>query len=208
MQAMAEHQRWACIVLYQEFGGHIARTVTEELRRLHIHSAEPDDRDGLVLDVCFALADCAGGWQPDGALPWNWARARVRAVVGRWVGQFADSYDADVHGIHVPPPVQPYSGDEPSMLDVLEATASHHPVAALLRDALAQAGSPRDQELLLAYEAQKQAGDHSPAITLGVSFGLSPDAVRQAVSRIRRGLRRLVATDQRYAMLEGLSLLQ
>lgn len=206
MEAMADRHRWACIALYQEFGGPIAATVTVELRRHHIHYVDPDELDGLVLDVCFALADCAAGWQRDGALPWHWARARVTNVVSGWIGQFADSYNPEVHAIHVPPTVQPYSGDEPSMLDVLDGLARHNPVTALVRQALNEAGSRRDQELLLAYMAQQQAGDLSPAVTLGAMFDLSPDTVRQAVSRLRRRLKQLVLRDPRYAVLEGLSL--
>lgn len=92
------------------------------------------------------------------------------------------------------------------MLAVLEGLADRHPAVALLAEALAVVGSDRDQELLLAYVVQQQAGDPSPAVTLSLLTGRSPDAVRQAVSRVRRSLRQLVADDPRYAVLEGLPL--
>jgi hypothetical protein len=92
------------------------------------------------------------------------------------------------------------------MLEVLASVAGEVPLAALLLEAFGKVGSSRDCELLLAYTAQQQAGDPSPAITLGSMHGRSPEAVRQAVSRTRRGLSCLVANDPRYAPLADILL--
>lgn len=207
MAAMAAGEASATFELAREFSGPLAAVVRVELRRRNIARVDEDELGGLVLDVALALSDVARAWDPDGALPWHWARHRVRAVVDAWVGQFADRWDPDRHA---PPSAlaaaEAWSGREPSMLEVLDGLADQHPAIALLAEALAVIGSPRDQELLLAYVVQQQAGDPSPSVTLGLLTGRSPDAVRQAVARVRRRLRQLVATEPRYAVLDGLPL--
>jgi hypothetical protein len=206
MRAMGDGDNAAVLHLHQEFFNPMAAVVRVELRRHHIHRIDDDDLNGLVLDVCFALSSCAMAWNSDGALPWQWARPRVAAVVSSWVGQFADVFDPERHGGAQVCVAEPWTGDEPSMLELLDDLARRHPALALLREALEVVGSARDQELLIAYVAQKQAGDTSPAVTLAASFNVSPEVVRQAVSRMRRGLLQLAATDDRYEVLSGLAL--
>lgn len=207
MAAMADGDPSATFDLSREFSGPLAAVVRVELRRRNIHRIDDDELGGLVLDVCLVLAEVAGAWDPSGAMPWHWARHRVRAVVDGWLGQFADRWEPERHAEHVAAdPPRPWAGGEPSMLEVLGGLAGQHPAIALLAEALAEIGSPRDQELLLGYVVQQQAGDPSPSVTLGVLTGRSPDAVRQAVARIRRRLRELVATNPRYAVLDGLPL--
>ena len=47
--------------------------------------------DGLVMDACFALYDCAAGWKADrGAQPWTWAEKRLRALVTRFLDLHTD----------------------------------------------------------------------------------------------------------------------
>lgn len=208
MRAMADGDEAAVLRLHHEFFSPLAAVVRVELRRHHVHRIDNDDLNGLVLDVCFALSSCARAWDPDGALPWQWARPRVSSVVSSWVGQFAESFDPDRHGGVQATLAEPWTGHEPSMLELLDDLARRYPALALLREALALVGSVRDQELLIAYVAQQQAGDTSPAITLALTFDISPDAVRQAVSRMRRGLRQLAATDDRYEILDSLALVQ
>lgn len=206
MRAMGDGNDAAVLHLHQEFFSPIAAVVRVELRRHHVHRIDDDDLNGLVLDVCFALSSCARAWNSDGALPWQWARPRVAAVVSSWVGQFAESFDPDRHAGGPATVAEPWTGHEPSMLELLDDLARLHPALALLREALTQVGSARDQELLIAYVVQQQAGDTSPAVTLGATFDVSPEAVRQAVSRMRRGLRQLAATDERYELISGLAL--
>lgn len=206
MRAIGDGDDGAVLYLHQEFFAPIAAVVRVELRRHHVHRIDNDDLNGLVLDVCFALSSCAMAWNSDGALPWQWARPRVAAVVSSWVGQFADVFDPERHGRAQATVAEPWTGDEPSMLELLDDLARRHPALALLREALSVVGSARDQELLIAYVAQQQAGDTSPAVTLAASFDVSPEVVRQAVSRMRRGLRQLAAVDDRYEVLSGLAL--
>jgi len=193
----------------------LSSVVRAELRRHHIHHVDNDDLHGLVIDACLAIADRAGTWQPDGALPWHWARHRITAVVGAWVGQFADGFDPLRHdvalsggGVSGAGPAEPWVGDEPPMVALLAELGRRHPVVDLFHRALGEAGSPRDQEVFVAYVVQQQAGDHSPAVTVGVMFDMTPEAVRKAVSRLRASLRRLVANDPRFAVLEGLPIVE
>lgn len=207
MAAMASGDPSATFALSREFGGPLAAVVRVELRRRNIHHLDDDELGGLVLDASLALADVAGSWDPTGALPWHWARHRVRAVVDAWIGQFAERWDPERHpSSSALVAAEAWTGPEPSMLEVLDGLAGEHPAIALLAEALAEIGTSRDQELLLAYVVQQQAGDPSPSVTLGLLTGRSPDAVRQAVARVRRRLRQLVASDARYAALDGLPL--
>jgi hypothetical protein len=206
MAAIADGDDAAVLRLHQEFYAPMAAVVRVELRRHNVHRIDDDDLHGLVLDVCFALASCAGAWTADGALPWQWARPRVSAAVSAWVGQFAESFDPDRHGGRSSSVAEPWTGNEPSMLELLDQLAQRHPALALLREALARVGSLRDQELLIAYVAQQQSGDTSPAVTLAATFDVSPEVVRQAVSRMRRGLRQLADSDDRFEILHGLAL--
>lgn len=207
MASMAEGDAAAIIELFAEYRGPITAVVRLELRRRHVHPVEDEDLHGLVLDACLALAGCAAGWRSDGAMPWVWGRHRIAAVVDAWVGQFADSYDADRHGDAAEPPPQAFAGDDVPPLVVLDVLAVRDPLLALFRDALEQSGSERDRALFLAYVIQKQAGDPSPALTIGEPLGLRPDAVRQAVARVRRRLRAIVTSDDRFDVLVGLPLL-
>lgn len=205
MAAAAAGEPGAPVALASEFGAPLTAVVRSELRRHHVHRVDADDLGGLVLDCAFALADCAGGWDPDGALPWTWARARLAAVVSAWVGQFAESFDVDRHD-RMANGSTAWGAHEPAFTEVLGHLAKRNPVVALVREALDEVGSPGDQELLLTYAAQQRAGDHSPAVTLSAMTGLSPDAVRQRVSRMRRGLRALAQGDPRFAVLADLDL--
>ena len=207
MAAMAPGDTAAPFALHTEFNRPLTAVVRRHLRRMNVHAVPDEEVQSLAIDACLCLAEVAGAWSPDGgAMPWQWAHERIRAVVHRWVGQFADSWDPDRHGSHLGDGAQAWTGDDPPMLEVLASVAGEVPLAALLLEAFGKVGSSRDCELLLAYTAQQQAGDPSPAITLGSMHGRSPEAVRQAVSRTRRGLSCLVANDPRYAPLADILL--
>jgi hypothetical protein len=206
MAQLADGDPSAPIALFGEYFGPLAAVVRIEARRRRVDLTDDDVR-GLVLDVCFALAGCAGAWNPDGALPWVWARHRIAAVVDVWVGQFADSYDPERHADESGRVEVAWRGEDPPAVSVLEVLAARDPLLALFHLALSRAGSARDQEIFLTFTIQKQAGDPSPAVTVGEPLGLRPDAVRQVVARVRRRLRTLVATDDAYVMLDGLPLL-
>ena len=150
------------------------------------------------------LADIAPAWRPDGgASPWHWARARVRKVVSSWVGQHADELDDSILDL-VSPTAAP--GAEPDLVDVLDELAGRLPTVALVREGLASVASVRDRGILLEVAGQAVLGDPSPALTVAALYDLTPEAVRQVVSRTRRRLRRLAAEDERFAPLADLPL--
>ncbi len=207
MAAMANGDLAAPFDLHREFNGPLTAVVRRHLRRLNVHAVPEEDVQSLAIDAALCLADCAGAWSPEGgAMPWHWAHERIRAMVHRWVGQFADSWEPDRHGGHVVDATEAWTGEDPPMLEVLATVADEDPLAALLLEAFSVVGNPRDCELLLAYTVQRQSGDPSPANTLSALHGRSPEAVRQAVSRTRRGLIRLVADDPHYAPLTDILL--
>jgi len=210
MARMAAGERQAIFDLYGEFGARLAAVMRRHLAAVGVSGATRDDLDGLVIEACLELASCAGAWRPDGgALPWTWAANRLRAVAARFVGVHADELDAaaldEVAGASSPPaPVAAH--DEGSAFEVLAQAGAAHPMAALLLDALSLVGSPRDQAIVLELRLQTALGDPSPSHTVGAGLDTSPDAVRQVGSRMRRRLRELAASDERFAPLADLPL--
>jgi hypothetical protein len=194
----------AIFVLYAEFGSSIEAAVRQALRHFGVDHLDPDDIEGLVMESTIAIGDSASSWRPDGALPWWWAASRIRQIVGTFLGQFGQPYDPDLHGHVGGDQAQAWLGEEGPMLEVLDNVAERDQKVALLRDAFDHiAGSARDREMLLVYAAQQQAGDLSPAETVGPLFGLEPATVRQAVKRTKDRLRRLAEQEPRFrAMLD------
>jgi DNA-directed RNA polymerase specialized sigma24 family protein len=208
MARMAAGDQGAVFELYDDCGARLAAVMRAHLAAVGVRDAPREEVDGLVMDACLELFACSGAWRPDGgALPWTWAAARLRGLAARWVGVHADELDEaafDAASGAVGP--APWSGDEGSAYEVLREAGRHHGLAALLLDGLGLVGSPRDQAIVLELRLQADLGDPSPSHTVAVGLGSSPDAVRQVSSRMRRRLRRLADTDERFAPLAGLPL--
>ena len=206
MGLMAEGDPAAVVMLYGEFGNHIAASVRRQLRRQGMVDIEPDELDGLLWDACLAIESVGSGWDPDGgALPWNWASLRVMNIVTDWVGQHHDRLDEwDLAQLPIQAPVPCLDADE---LDVLAELATCHDGCGLLAEALDRVANRRDQAVLVEYQVQASEGDPSPSHTVAARHGLNPENVRQIVSRTRRRLRALSATDRRYEALARLPLL-
>jgi hypothetical protein len=204
MERLAAGERGAACALALEFSGPIGAAVRSHLADLGVHDVERDELDSLVIDVCIMLADVAASWRADGgASPWQWAYHRVRTVVSGWVGQHADPLDETLMERAAPAEA---AGAEPDLMAVLERLAAEWPAVALVREGLAVVANPRDGAILLEVGVQAVMGDPSPAVTVATIHGLSPEAVRQVVSRTRRRLRGLAADDQRFAPLADLPL--
>ena len=62
MARLAEGDKAAVVTLYVEFGRVLAAVVRRHLARFGMRDVTRDDLDGLVMDACFAIADCAGAW--------------------------------------------------------------------------------------------------------------------------------------------------
>ena len=210
MDRLAQGDEAAVVALYERFRGGIAGAV-QQVAALRGTPLRPDDLEGVVVEVCFELARVAGAWSPDGgALPWVWARHRVANVVDRELGQWTEPLDeqqlahvadaADSAQDTLPAPAR----DAP-MWPVLERIAADHHGARLLRDALERSGvSRRDRELWLEYVCEKAIGNPAPATTVGPVFEMREPTVRQAARRVRKRVRCLATTDDRYAPLAGL----
>lgn len=206
MAAMAAGDKGSTFDLYAEFGGPIRATVRRLLRRLGIESAPAEDLDGLVIDACLELQGCAEAWDPEGgALPWVWAERRLLAVVSRWVGQHADTLEDRGEVVERMVAATIGASSEPSTVELLAGL--DHPTCQLLSEALAAVASDRDRTILLEVGLQRSLGDASPAVTIGPSVGLRPDAVRQVLRRVRVRLSALAESEPRYAPLIDLALL-
>lgn len=213
MALLAAGDRAAVFSLYEEFGEGIALAVRRELRRVHVRVAADDFAD-LVIDAAISIGECAGGWDPaGGALPWVWAGHRIRQVVTRHVGQFADSIDAGTK--KTTEAMERYAATTPisahdsgiTEIDALSKLSASDGVCALLQAALEDATSERDREILLAYKLQAALGDPSPANTVGAAFHLKPAAVRQVVKRSLDRLRTLAMSEPRFRPLIDLHFL-
>jgi hypothetical protein len=205
MARLAEGDRAAVVTLYVEFGRVLTAVVRRHLGRFGVRDITRDELDGIVLDVCFAIEECAGAWDPSTHVPpWTWAERRVAKVVNRSVGQYADELDDRAFGL--PEASRSGGSGEVAPLDLLDAR--DEPVCRLLRDAFDDARvSARDRQLLLETRLQASLGDPSPATTVGALFDMQPAAVRQAVKRTRDRLRRIADAEARYAPLTDLALL-
>jgi hypothetical protein len=206
MASIAGGDRAAVATLYVEFGAQIAATMRSELRRQGVEQVSAEDLDGLVIDACLEVGRVAGSWDPTrGALPWTWARLRLRRIVSGFVGIHTTEFDVDAHDAGRRDDGEPVHAaadarDDAEALAVLSRRG--HPLAALLMEAFETLGvSARNQLIVLGYQVQESARDPSPARTIAAQQGLQPDAVRQVVSRTRRKLRQLASADRRFEAL-------
>ena len=207
MGRMAAGEVEAIFELHVQFGHRIAGVIRRHLRRLGEYDIEAEDLEGLVMDTCLMLEKVAHAWRPDGgALPWNWAGARVIGIVSDWIGQHGTEFDPERHEEVVLEQLS-RADDELEEIEVLAGLCHENPACALLFEALERVASTRDRHILLAVRSQSVAGDPSPAVTVARKLEMRPDAVRQVACRVRRSLRRLAATEGRFAPLEDMALL-
>jgi hypothetical protein len=223
MGRLAQGDEAAVVTLYERFGGQIG-AAAQAVAAARGRRLGRDDLEGVVIEVCFELARVAGGWSPEGgALPWVWARHRVANVVDRELGQWTEPLDeqrmaqlaegpdvgddADVRDVGGPAGgthsvVGAAHARDAPVWPVFERIAADHHGARLLLDALERSGtSRRDRELWLEYVCEKAVGNAAPATTLSPVFALKESTVRQAARRVRQRVRRLAATDERFAPL-------
>lgn len=177
MGRLAVGDRAALERLHAEFGAPIRAAVQGHLRHLGVTRIDPDDVDGLTLDVCVPLAGRAASWDPaHGVTPWTWARLRVRSMVAAHVGLFTDRCPSAARPTRRPPaPVRP--GDD-DVLAVFGRLAAARPDVGLLHEALARVSRPGQRALLFEVRMQAGQGDPSPAVTVGRAraFGPTPSA--------------------------------
>jgi DNA-directed RNA polymerase specialized sigma24 family protein len=188
--------------LLNGFGDQIAANL-RRLARADGLRLDADEIEGLTADACLEIVAVARTWRPDGgALPWTYARGRLRALLHRHAGPalaaLPDVEPADPRNWGAAAPAD----DEPSLAVLGRvAAAAGEPAVVALERALAVICSPADAELVLRYLQHKAAGDPSPSHTVGAQLGRRPDAVRQAYHRARTRLRRLALADHRFRPL-------
>lgn len=207
MAAMAAGDRGAVFALVAELGHHLAGAVQAQLRGYGRHDLlrERGEVDGLVLTAAFEILDRAGSWNPDGAPPWIWAGHAIRAAVVREIGhasveldaEHLDSLDHLGHVDQLGPGVVGTDGD----LDPFGPGGATDARLRLLGEAIDRIASGRDRLVVRQFLLQKAYGDPSPSRTVAHDLGLTPDNVRQIVSRVRRRVRALGADDDRYHLL-------
>lgn len=211
MAQMAAGDAAAVFAFVAAFGGRLAGAVRRQLFSLGRRevASRTDEVDFLVQSAALALFDRAAGWSPDGALPWVWAERAIRAEVVAYLGHPSVELDAERIGVGsaatttgaAVPPRRSVDGPGPDDFDEL---AHRDPTVGLLHEAIGEVANERDRRVHVEYRIQKRSGDASPAHTVAAEFGLTPQNVRQIDSRVRRRLRALVDTDDRFAALRAL----
>lgn len=202
MARMAEGDSAAVFTLAEWHGNRIAGVVRRHLRTCGVDRIAPDDLRGLVLDACMALFEVAHAWRPGGALPWWWAQGRIFEEVRRWVGVHADSIEAAAQPLAEPAPGVVASVDDEEVAATFARLVQEVPVVGLVAEACEAARiEAAAMYCLLEYRIQQDQGDPSPARTLAPRYGITPDALRQRVSRNVRRLRAVVADQPRFAPL-------
>lgn len=183
MARLAAGDRGAVWDLHELAEPALTRIVRGEARRIDVRIGHDDVFD-LTLDAAIDLAKLAGSWNPEGALPWVWARRRITALVHEHVGTFADELD-DAH-LDLEAPAVVARVDAPR--EVLREAARRHPAAHQLERRLAVAASDRDVEIWLGVQLERAAGNRSPAVTVATDHGMRADAVRKVVQRVTQRL--------------------
>lgn len=161
----------------------LVRILRAEARRIDVRIGDDDVYD-LTLDAAIDLGKLARSWNPDGALPWVWARRRITALVHEHVGTFADELD-DAH-LELEAPRAVARVEAPR--EVLRDAARRHPAAHELEQRLTAAASERDAEIWLGVQLEKASGNRSPAVTVATDHGMRADAVRKVVQRVSQRL--------------------
>jgi hypothetical protein len=204
MGRLREGDEAAVFMLMDRFGPPIRRALAA-MARERGYRPNADDLTELTVDACLLLAQIARGWRPDGALPWTWARKRLVNLVDEWAGpRCVPLDDADLESAVGG---EPWTGHEPEPLDTLELLAACDDRCGLLLGALRESVPASDRDVYLRYAVQLESGDPAPSTTVGAELGLRPPAVRKRASRARQRLQQRVASDSRFADLEGIRLL-
>lgn len=189
MAAMAV-DRSAVFALTTEFHDELARTVRAVMRADN-HELTVNEVNDLVMDAALELMPIASSWRPEGgALPWTWAKERIRSVLrARVFGPIPvdpndiaqDGTAAD--GGECSQPIRPFT--EPDLLGALTAACDRSCHGSAVQDVLMNDVSERDLGVYLEFLIQQDSGDPSPSNTVADMTGLTPANVRQIVKRVR-----------------------
>lgn len=193
MARLAGGDDTALFVLQAEFDhrvGYMVRQIVRDMGREDI-LRDDDELSGLVGEAWLVVRDRAGGWRPDGAMPWNWAeraiRHRMGEVIGHRVVELADE---------VLPDDSDHAGwDDDGEGFLLERLRSSDERLPLLLETLQAVTTDRNYGVVVEFLEQKGFGDPSPANTVGARHGLEPDNVRQIARRAKVAVRARIDAD-------------
>ena len=166
MAAMATDPA-AVFALTNEFHPELARTV-RSLMRMDGRELTPEDTNDLVMDAALALTEVAGSWRPDGALPWTWAKARIRSTIR---ATMFGPRPVDPHDIAIADIVEADSdegsrpggqAEEPDWRGALIAVATQHRHGNVVMKVLMEDISERNCAVFLQYLVQQDMGDPEP----------------------------------------------
>ena len=208
MARLAAGDLAACTELYLSFG-HRIRASLVAIGRIHGVQLGRDDARALTIDACTGVfPDVARSWRPEGALPWTWARQRLARLIDDNFGhQHAHDRLPPDEDLERAATDESWMGADPDPEVTFAGLATRNPTVGLLHSACLDVLTDGERSTLLRYELQRCGGDPSPANTVGSELALAPAAVRQRVSRAKRKLATLAASDERYQPLAGLELL-
>jgi DNA-directed RNA polymerase specialized sigma24 family protein len=207
IMARAAEDESAVASLYLEFGQEIGGVVRFLAARRGGAHLDEDDIDSLTFDACFVLVRLARSWRADGgALPWTWARQRLEALVCDWIGP-ANTPLSSEEQLGAAPAVFEAVLDDGAAGTTLSALAAGDERCALLFEALTEAVSATDAEVLLRLRVQLDSGDPSPSHTVADELGVQAPAIRQRASRARRRLAEVIRSEPRYAPIADIALL-
>lgn len=190
MGQLADGDEAMVFALVNEFGTELARQV-RHIARTAGRALSQEELHNLVLDSALALSDVAKAWRPDGgALPWTWARGRVRnAVFAELFGPFPVD-PGDLAADDDPEGSSPVGRltHEPDWSGVLSDLADCDPETARFVEVFDHI-SERDRLVYLEFRLLQSVDSPSPAETVSEMTGLRADNVRQIVRRVRQKLR-------------------
>jgi len=217
MAAMAAGDTDAIFAFEAAFAPAIARNLRRiaEDRGATLRAGEVDE---LVREVVLDLAERAAAWRPDGgALPWRWARHRLANLVDGHLGQWAtpieeaqaalDRRAAEGGGPGAAAPLAA-GGRERAAGEVAASAARREPLLGLYLEALHLVASPRDVDLLLEELLERGGGNPAPAEAVARANEVAAATVRKQKSRVIARVRRLAATEARFAPLADLAVQQ
>ena len=200
MTRIVDGDEAALFTLVDEFDSRVAynvRQIVTDMGRRDI-LADEDEMSGLVTEAWLVIRERAGGWSPDGAMPWRWAHLAIRHRVSEAVGHRTTPLMED-DGVEEPAWLP--TGDCEDL--VLTRLRCGDPRLALMLTTLKANLSERDYLVVVEYLQQQSFGDPSPSHTVGRLYGVKPDNVRQIYHRARKRMRKLAADDPELESLRG-----
>ncbi|MBC8364687.1 MAG: hypothetical protein H8E59_06765 [Actinobacteria bacterium] len=189
MARIVEGDDAAFFTLVLEFNSRVAYNVLQivtDMGRRDI-LADADEMSGLVTEAWLVVRERAGGWSPDGAMPWRWAHLAIRHRVSEAVGHRSSPL-MEADGVE-DAAWSPTDDGGDLILTRLRCDDARLPLMlTTLKDNL----SERDYLVVVEYLQQKGLGDPSPSHTVGRIYALRPDNVRQIYRRARKRMQGLV----------------